>query len=152
MLARRVAEPQPLMRLRDEMDRLFEWFFGDYEPFRAWDAMSPPQFPAVNIWQGDDEVFVEAELPGMTEQEVEVTVAGNELTIKGTRPEFEVKEGSIVHRRERGYGPFSRVVRLPVEVDESGVKAEFRSGVLTITLPKAEVARARHIPVKAGAG
>jgi HSP20 family protein len=149
MLAQRVSEPQPLTRLRDEMDRLFEWFFGDYEPFRAWDPQSQRQFPALNIWQSDDNVFVEAELPGVTESDVEVTVSRNELTIKGQRPELEVKEGATVHRRERGFGAFSRVVHLPVDVDESAVNAEFHSGVLTITLPKAEAAKARHIPVRA---
>lgn len=149
MLVRRMAEAPPLSRLRDEMDRLFERFFGDYEPFRAWDAFGLRRFPALNVWQDDDNVYVEAEIPGLTEADIEVTVTGNEVTIKGERPALEPAEGATVHRRERHTGPFSRVVHLPIDVNDDKVEAAFRDGVLTITLAKAEIARSRHIPVKA---
>lgn len=149
MLVRRLADAPPLNRLRDEMDRLFERFFGDYEPFRAWDAFGLRRFPAMNVWQDDDNVYVEAEIPGLTEADLDVTVTGNELTIKGERPILEPTEGTTVHRRERHTGPFSRVVHLPMDVNDDKVEAAFRNGVLTVTLAKAEVARSRHIPVKA---
>lgn len=149
MLTRRLTDAPPLRRLRDEVDRLFERFFGDYEPFRAWSSMGPRRFPATNLWQDDENLYVEAELPGLTEADIELTVAGDELTIKGERPGLQPKEGAIVHRRERGAGAFSRVVHLPVEVDDDKVEALFRNGVLTVTLAKAEVAKSRHIPVKA---
>ena len=145
----RTTDAPPLRRIRDEVDRLFERFFGDVEPIRAWDPFSPRRFPALNIWQGDDQVYVEAELPGLTEADIDLTVAGNELTIKGERSGLEPRDGTTVHRRERGAGTFSRVVHLPVEVDDDKVEALFRNGVLTVTLAKAEAAKSRHIPVKA---
>jgi HSP20 family protein len=146
-----MSQPQPLARLRDEMDRLFEQFFGDYEPFQTWDPFSLRRFPALNLWQTDDNVLVEAELPGLTEKDIDVTVNGSELTIKGERPVLESREGTTVHRHERGTGAFNRVIHLPVDIDEEKVEATCDSGVLTITLPKAPVARARHIPVKTAA-
>jgi len=145
MLTRRMTDGPPLRRLRDEMDRLFERFFGEREPFGA---LGPHHFPAVNLWQDDDNVYVEAELPGLTDREIELTVTGDELTIKGERAGFERAEGATVHRHERGTGPFSRVVHLPVEVDDDKVEATFLNGVLTVSLAKADVARSRHIPVK----
>ena len=148
MLMRRMTEPQPLNLLRGEMDRLFERFFGDYEPFRAWEPGHLRHFPAVNIWQDDDHLYVEAEMPGLTQDDVELSVTGNELTIKGQRPELPRKEGTTVHRRERGTGAFGRLIHLPFEVDEKRVEAMFCNGVLEITLPKAEIARVRHIPVR----
>ena len=149
MLMRRMAEPQSLTRLRDEMDRLFERFFGEFESFGSWGPFGLRQHPAANLWQDDDNLYVEAELAGLAREDIELTVAGNELTIKGARPEWKTPEGVAVHRRERATGSFNRVVHLPLEVDAAKVQAEFCNGVLTITLPKAELARARHIPVKA---
>ena len=149
MLARRMADVPPFTRLRDEVDRLFEGFFGDYEPFPVWEQVSLRRFPPLNAWEDDDTVFVEAELPGLTEEDIDVTVAGNELTIKGERAGFEPKEGTTVHRRERGTGAFSRIVHLPMDINDDQVEAAFRNGVLTVTLAKAEVARSRRIPVKA---
>jgi HSP20 family protein len=152
MLTRRTNESPPLMRLRDEMDRLFQRFFGEDEPLGTWNPFDLRRFPAVNVWQDDDHLYVEAELPGLTEKDLELTVVGRELTIKGHRDEVEPKQGTIVHRRERGAGAFSRVVHLPVAVDEGKVEAVFRNGVLTITLAKAGAARSRHIPVRTLAG
>jgi HSP20 family protein len=151
MFIRQTNDPAPLTRLRGEMDRLFQQFFGDYEPFRAWDPFQLRGFPAVNVWQDDDKVFVEAELPGVNENDLDMTVVGNEFTIKGARRGPEPAKGATMHRRERGTGTFSRIVYLPVEVNGSKVEAEFRNGVLTIALPKIETARPRRIPVKAAA-
>jgi HSP20 family protein len=152
MLARRMTEAQPLARLRDEMDMIFDRFFGEDQPLRTLDPFGGRRVAAVNIWQDEDCFFVELELPGLLEKDLELTVIGNELTIKGTRPEPELREGVTVHRRERFSGPFTRVVHLPLEVDEDKVEASFLNGVLTITLPKAEIAKARRIPVKALTG
>ena len=149
MLARRMADAPPFTRLHDEMDGLFERFFGDFEPVQAWDLFSLRRFPAMNVWQDDDNVFVEAELPGLTDKDIDVTVVGNELAIKGERTGFEPKEGTTVHRRERGTGAFSRIIHLPMDVNGDQVEAAFRNGVLTVTLAKAEVARSRRIPVRA---
>lgn len=137
----------PLGQFRGEMDRLFGDFFGR-AGVAAPEGYAPRAFPALNVWQKDDEVFVEAELPGVKSDDLEISVIGNELSIKGRRPEFEEEKVSY-HRRERGMGDFHRVLRLPVEVDGDRVQARLADGVLLITLPKAEAAKPKKINVQA---
>ena len=130
-------------RLREEMDRLFRRFGGD----GLWSRVVP-EYPAVNIWEEDNDLFVEAEVPGMELQDLEIYVSqGNQLTIKGQRKRPEV-EGTW-HRQERGFGEFSRVITLPVDVDAEHVEATLKHGVLKVRLPKAAQARVRKITVKA---
>jgi HSP20 family protein len=104
-------------------------------------------FPALNVWEQEDDLFVEAELPGLKPENIDIAVEGDVLTIKGERGDA-APEGAAWHRRERGVGAFSRVLRLPVAIDAGRVQANFRDGVLTITLPKAEAAKPRKIQVK----
>jgi HSP20 family protein len=92
---------------------------------------------------------VELELPGVKSDELELSVVGDELSIKVERPEVE-REGAMYHRRERSVGSFARVLRLPIPVNPDRVEAELRHGVLSITLPKAESARPRKIQVSRG--
>ena len=131
-------------RLRDEMDRLFRRFGGNGNLWRR----TPAEFPAVDIWEDDNDLYLEAELPGMELDDLEIYVTqGNQLTIKGKRTPPEV-EGTW-HRRERGFGEFTRVIALPVDVDADKVEATLKHGVLTVRLPKVAEARVRKIPVKA---
>jgi HSP20 family protein len=102
--------------------------------------------PAVNLWETEDAIHVELELPGLKSDQVEISVVGNELSVKVERPDVE-EEGTTYHRHERPVGSFTRVLRLPAEVDAERVEAELTRGVLTITLPKAEAARPRKIRV-----
>ena len=134
----------PLHQLRDEMDRLLTGIVGP-----AADGLWPAVFrgqPAVNVWEKDDALIVEMEVPGTKSDEVDVSVAGGELSIRINRPDT-AEEDVKYHRRERPVGLFSRVVRLPVEVDAGRVEAELRDGVLSITCPKAESAKPRKINV-----
>jgi HSP20 family protein len=105
-------------------------------------------FPALNIWEDASHLYAEAEVPGLSMENVEVLVEGNELTVKGRR-EACGDESCTFHRRERGAGEFSRTVQLPVQIDADKVEAKLAEGVLTITLPKAEAAKARKIKVTA---
>lgn len=132
-------------QLRDQMNRLFNEFGGDGG--YGWPMAGRGQ-PAVNAWEKDNAVMVEVEIPGVTSDEIEISVVENELILKIERPEAQ-QPGVIYHRRERPAGSFTRVVRLPVAVDSNRVSAELRNGVLTITLPKAESARPRKINVVA---
>jgi HSP20 family protein len=100
----------------------------------------------VNVWQSENEVFAEAEIPGVKAEDLDISVVGSELTIKGTRQPA-VEQEPAFHRRERGAGSFARVIRLPVDVDPEKVQASLRDGVLTLTLPKAEAAKPRRITV-----
>jgi HSP20 family protein len=105
-------------------------------------------FPAVNAWDEGDDIVAEAELPGLKGEEVDISVLGSELTVKGERKPV-TEEGTSYHRRERGTGSFTRVLRLPVEVDAEKVQATLRDGVLTVRMPKAEAAKPRKITVEA---
>lgn len=135
-------------RLRDEMDRLFDGFFGERAGWTPSDLFAGQAYPPLNIWEDEGNVYAEAELPGLTMDDLEVLVTGNELSIKGERkPQTETNV--TFHRGERGVGAFRRVVRLPLGIDADRVQATLQDGVLTITLPKAEAARARKIEVKA---
>lgn len=131
--------------LRGEVDRLFDNFFG---PGAETTPRTARMFPALNVWEREDELYVEAELPGIRTDDLDISVVGHQLVLKGRRPDFQPEEGVSFHRRERGVGEFVRAVELPVEVNADGVEAKLTDGVLLITLPKAEAAKPRKIEVK----
>jgi len=139
----------PFVQLRDEVDRLVGNFFGSVAAAAPQTWATVRAFPAVNVWEDGDQLFAEAELPGVKNEDVDVSVVGNELTIHGRRPEATGETASF-HRRERGAGDFSRTLRLPYEVDAAGVEATLRDGVLLVKLPKAASARPRKIQVSGG--
>lgn len=137
-------------RLRGELDRLVDGFVGTVGEWPGMGWVGGPRFPALNAWEDENNLYVESELPGLKMEDIEVLVCGHELTIKGERKEQRTDD-SVFHRRERGTGPFSRVLRLPAEIDGTKVEASLNAGVLTVKLPKAEAARPRKIQVKANA-
>jgi HSP20 family protein len=133
-----------LQQFQNEMNRLFDrWGDGGG---RAGGAAT---FPAVNVWEENDEVFVEAELPGLDLKDLEIYVTGgNQLTLKGERKPFAPETG-VWHRQERAYGHFTRGLTLPFPVDADKVDARLENGVLLVRLAKHESARPRKIQVKA---
>ena len=104
-------------------------------------------FPSINIWEDGERFFVEAEIPGLSLNDVQVEVNGNELSIQGERKQA-TDEDRTIHHRERGVGTFSRLITLPVDVSPDKVEAVLKNGILTITLPKVEQAKVRKISVK----
>jgi HSP20 family protein len=145
-----VRSGHPVSQLRSELDRVFSDVFGDLLFDGGWlqRAGSRGQnFPAVNVWEDEANVYAESELPGLRMEDLELLVQGNELTIKGEARSSE-EEGVTYHRRERGSRPFCGLVRLPVDIDVDKVEAELENGVLTVKLPKAASARPRKIQVK----
>ncbi|MCC6125911.1 MAG: Hsp20/alpha crystallin family protein [Pirellulales bacterium] len=135
----------PFHQLRSEMDRLLNGFLGSTTNGGAYPAAGRGQ-PAVNLWDQNDALMLEMEIPGVKSEQIDISVAGLDLTVKVQRPDI-AEEGLTYHRRERPVGDFTRVLRLPCEVDSNKVAAELLNGVLTLTLPKAEVAKPRKIPV-----
>lgn len=139
---------QPLLagefnRLQNEMNRLF----NNMGVRSAWPGLSF-SFPALNVWEDGNTLYAEAELPGLTEEQLEVCVTdGNQLTVQGERKPVEHESGTW-HRRERGFGKFSRTVTLPADVEADAVEAKLESGILRITLPKSAAARTKKIVVK----
>lgn len=136
----------PFVRLRHEMDRLFDDFFGA-PPGGGWGLS--PGWPSLEMKDGEEEVRIVAELPGMSEKDVELTVQDGVLIISGERR-------SESADRDRGwselhYGRFERRLMLPDGADEARCEASFRDGVLTVRMPKSpQAARARKIPINAG--
>ena len=109
----------------------------------------PTGYPLLNAWEDEHNFYVEAELPGLALEDLDISMADrNTITIKGTRKEPTL-EGGQWHRRERAFGEFERSLELPGAVDADNVEANFRNGVLTIRLPKAPELRPRKIEVKA---
>lgn len=143
MLLRRLTPIATFGQFGREMERFFNDFFPEGNAANA----HVRGFPALNAWEEGDSYFVEAELPGFTMDNIEVEVLGQDVTIKGKR-ELPARENVKFHRHERGHGEFSRVLTLPAEVNAEHVEATLKDGVLTVKLPKAEVAKARKIQVK----
>lgn len=108
-----------------------------------------PGFPAVNVWQGDDAVAITAEIPGVDPSEIDISVKDNVLTISGERKAPQVPEGARWHRNERGYGKFTRAVRLPFVASDDKVEARMTNGVLRIVVGRPEEDKPRKIEIKA---
>jgi HSP20 family protein len=111
--------------------------------------LSPAAFPALNSWSDEDHFYVEAEIPGMSLDDLEIYVSeGQMLTIKGRRAELRI-DGANWLRRERGSGAFERRIQLPGPINQDGIDATLKQGVLTMKLPKAQEIRPKRINVKA---
>ena len=151
----------PLESLRREVDRLFEDFrpAGWRLPFprpSAFEVAWPraerwPVVPAMDMTEKEKAYEVTAELPGMAESDVEVKLSNGNLSIRGEKREEKEEKDKERHVSERSYGAFHRLFRLPDDVDADGIEAEFRNGVLKVTLPKSPGARKeeKKIDVKA---
>lgn len=140
-----VRAPDPFAALRREMNELLEGFFPS-----GGDAGRGGEFmPRVDVRETDGEVRVSAELPGIDEKEVEISVDGDVLTIKGEKKEEKEEKGEEYYRLERTYGAFRRSVTLPCPVDVDKATASAAKGVLTVVLPKAAAAKKKTIAVKA---
>jgi HSP20 family protein len=138
--------------LRREIDRAFEGYSLKQEPSRRvafLPGSGPRRYPLVNVTEEKDKIYVEALTPGVDPQSLNVQVMQNRLTLSGEKSGVptEVKPEAF-HRSERASGKFVRTVDLPVEVDESAIQAEYKNGMLVVTLPKAEKAKPKQINVK----
>lgn len=129
---------EEILKLQSEMSN---WF--DRTPF----ASLKTEYPKVNIWAGEHEAKVIAELPGLDPKTIDVTVGNNTLTLKGSYPEAELNEEEKFIRRERFASEFVRTVELPFAVDSTKVDASYRNGLLTVTLPRAEADKPRKVQI-----
>jgi HSP20 family protein len=134
-----------MVSLRDAVNQLFQDSF--IRP-GAWLTPFDGSQLAVDVIENKDEVIVKASVPGMKPDDIDITLTGDQLTIKGeTKSEEKIEEGSYV-RKERRYGAFQRTLTLPTAVMSDKAKAEFENGVLTLTLPKSEEVKPKSIKVK----
>ncbi len=132
-----------MMTLREAMDKLFDDAFT-----RPLSASGVSIVPAIDLSETADEVVVKANLPGLTSDDVQITVTSEVLTLRGELKPADNKEITY-HIMERRSGTFERLVMLPTDVQTEKAKADFENGVLTITLPKAETVKPKMISIKA---
>jgi HSP20 family protein len=125
--------------MRRQLDQMFE-----DSPHQR---VSAGVFPLINLTEDKDKYYVRAELPGVKGDELDIQVTGKNLAISGERKIAAEGEGARYHRREREAGTFSRMIGLPGEVDADNVEANLENGVLSITVPKAEIAKPRQITI-----
>ena len=149
----------PFAAFHSEMDRVIDSFFGGRSPFAMAPFAAPDlrvggvsMVPSVDVTEDDKAISVTAELPGLTEKDVEVTLHDGVLTLKGEKREE--KADAETHVTERRYGRFQRSIRLPDGIDEAAVTASVDKGVLHITVPKnpAAATKPRSIPIGGTAG
>ena len=125
-----------LPNLQDELDRLFE------SPLTSW-------APALDVHEDKDSFVIRTELPGLKREDIEVALHDGALLISGERKIEKAEEGVEVHRQERYYGKFQRALTLPTPVAADKITAQYKDGVLTVTLPKVEEAKPKKIDVSA---
>jgi HSP20 family protein len=138
--------------LRREIGRVFEDFGIEQWPAHRvafLPGREPRRYPMVNLLEDKDHVYVEALTPGVDPQSLNVTALQNRLTISGEKSKVaENIKPEAFHRNERASGKFVRTIDLPVEIDEARIQAEYKNGLLVVTLPKAEKAKPKQINVK----
>ncbi len=122
-----------LTNLQDELDRLF--------------GTQAVWSPALDVQEDKDNYIFRAELPGLKREDIEVSLQDGALVISGERKIEKVEEGTEIHRQERYYGKFQRALSLPAPVAADKIKAQYKDGVLTVTVPKAEEAKPKQIDI-----
>lgn len=141
---RRFSTPsiwREMERMQREMNRLF----NDYTPFRY---RAAPSYLALNLWADEESVVVRAELPGLTPEDIDISIDDGDLTLSGRRSREEHPQDATYHRQERNYGSFTRSIRLPFKIEANEVEATMKNGVLTLTLPRAEEDKPKKITIK----
>ncbi len=148
MLSRSTPARPSIHSFRREMDRLFNEMLTHLHDVQG-GHFKRERMP-VNVWEDDSAVYLEAETPGLDKSNLDVTVSGHELHLKGSPGTDDRPEGATVLMRERDASPFSRVIHLPSEIDADRIDAALDHGVLTITMPKRSATQSRRISVRSG--
>lgn len=147
------ADPDhPFYSLQRQMNTLFDDFFSGFDVTpRSFAGKGFGAFsPSVDVKESEGEFTIRAELPGVEEKDIEVTVTGDSVTIKGEKNEEKEDKGESYYYMERSYGSFNRVIPLSAETDADKAQASFKNGVLNITIPKSQAAKAKgtKVPIK----
>ena len=132
----------PLDGFKREMDRVFEDFFS------GWGARKGEFIPPVDVHETESDVVVTMEVPGLSANEIDISVSNDVITVRGEKKSEHEEKGGGYHVVERSYGRFQRSVPLPTAVVSDKAEAKCQDGVLTVSLPKAEQAKARRIEIK----
>ena len=133
--------------LRKEMDELFRGVGSGTAETAFLPGVGTHRYPRINLSEDQENYYLEALLPGVSETEIELSVTGNTLTLSGERSEEKTDDGRTWHRRERGSGKFLRTIELPSDINGNKVSAEYKQGALTVVLAKAESAKPKKISI-----
>ena len=134
-----------MRRMHDMLDRMMDRSFFEFPSFGSVFEGGLP----IDVYQTDDDIIVKATAPGMKADDIQISISGDTLTIRGEAEEEKEEEGARYHVRERRASSFSRSIMLPTSVNADKALAEFENGILTLTLPKAEEVKPKTITVKA---
>jgi HSP20 family protein len=134
-----------VVSIQDEMNQLFENLFGHTSVRAGW--TNGVWNPSVDVSEDEDSVILRAEIPGMTKEDVKISIQDGVLTLRGEKKQEKEENDRNYHRIERNYGAFCRSFQLPTSVKSEKVKATYKDGVLSITLPKAEEVKPKEIPI-----
>ena len=137
-----------MMSLREAMNRLFEESF--VRPGSAMQPAGGPMGLSIDLRENEDNYVLEAAVPGLKPDDIDISVLGNQVTLQGETKQEQDRQGERYHLRERRFGRFQRTVSLPTAVQADQATAEFRDGMLILTLPKAQETRPRRIPIGRG--
>ena len=135
-----------LTPFRREIDDLFERFFGERTPIESREGW----IPALDVLETKNAVVINGEIPGMEAKDIDISLSGDVLTIKGEKKQEKEEDDENYYRMERSYGSFSRSIRVPVDVKSDKIQANYKNGTLKITLPKKEEVKPKEIKVEVG--
>jgi HSP20 family protein len=141
-----VRKNQEINKLRRDMDRLFDRLWNEFCMPPA--PTSVRMRPCIDLSETETNLVLRAEIPGVNEDDLDVSLAGNVLTIKGEIKEEVVRDSESYHRTERRYGSFSRSIQLPCKVEVEDIQATYEKGVLNITMPKCQPEKSREVKIK----
>ncbi len=145
---------EDLATLRQEINRTFEGFGVGQDPLRQvafLPGRGPRRYPLINLLEDKDHIYIEALTPGVDPKSLDISMTHNRLSLAGEKTRIgEDVQAEAFHRSERASGKFVRTVDLPLEVDGGSVQAEYKNGLLVLTIPKAEKAKPKQITVTIG--
>jgi len=144
-------ERDPFLRLQEEMNRMLDGFFEQPFGLRTADRFEG-FWPSVDVYETEKEITIQAELPGIDEKDIDISINRNVLTISGKKESEEVDKGKSYYRRERAYGQFRRSMELPEGVDDSKIEATYDKGILKVIVPKTaeSMTISKRIKIKKG--
>jgi len=149
LTTRRPTEnPADVYSLRGRLNRLMDEAFNPWATQWEDGTVSSAWIPSVDVFESQDHIKLVAELPGVSREDVKISLENNVLTLRGEKKQTAEEKTERVHRYERAYGAFERTFNLPSTVEAENIQAAYDQGVLTIILPKVERARPREIPIK----
>ena len=133
-----------LSSLRSAVDQIF----GDYMDRTGTARSHTGVFPSLNITESGDNLYVQAELPGVDPKEIDISAMADSITLRGERKVTPVSEEVNYHQREREFGTFKRIINLPTKINTDKISASYKNGILTVVLPKAEEVKPKQIQIK----